>query len=163
MKKTVLISCIIAVGLLGGCSLAESEKIDQVNQGTNQTKQVDKQEKVADDLNKPVVVDGIELTVKQEETTDMKKGDLTNRLYSFSISGKNISTTKKGLGAIDFLVKTTNGKKIKVDDSLETFGNEIEKDKTITGRAYFSVGANEKVSEIEYKPADDVLMVWKIK
>ncbi|EUJ30953.1 hypothetical protein MFLO_09667 [Listeria floridensis FSL S10-1187] len=59
-------------------------------------------------------------------------------------------------------MKTAKGKIIKVDDSLATFGNEIDKDKTIKGKAYFSVNANEKVSEIEYKPVDDVLAAWKI-
>ncbi|WP_221635723.1 DUF4354 domain-containing protein [Listeria aquatica] len=160
MKKSLLISCVMAVGLLGACSPDSSENTDKEKRFSNKTEQ---KEKATNDLNKPVVVDGIELAVKQEETTDIKKDKETKRLYSFNISGKNVSSTNKGLGSIDFQLKTTKGKIIKVDDSLATFGNEIKKDKTIKGKAYFSVNANEKVSEIEYKPVDDVLVAWKIK
>ncbi|EUJ30954.1 hypothetical protein MFLO_09672 [Listeria floridensis FSL S10-1187] len=73
MKKTALISCVMVVGLLSACSPAASEKTETINQGEDQTKQVEKQNKTTNDLNKPVVVNGIELVVKQEETKDVKK------------------------------------------------------------------------------------------
>ena len=98
-----------------------------------------------------IVVFGMELTLKQLKTTTVSKneGKETKSLYGFEINGKNISSAKLGLGAIDFVVTTTDGKEHRID-------------KTISGKAYFSIDKDQKIEQIQYKPVDKVLASWNV-
>ena len=135
-----------------------------------QIKKEDKTEVVqkqasANKLGESIVVDGIELTLKQIKTSIVSKneGKETKSLYGFDINGKNITSAKLGLGAIDFVVITEDGKEHRIDDTISNFGNEIEPDKTISGKAYFSIDKGKTIEKIQYKPVDKVLASWRLK
>ncbi|EUJ31340.1 hypothetical protein MFLO_08947 [Listeria floridensis FSL S10-1187] len=112
----ILLSAALLV-ILGACSSGNSAK--EKKRPVTRT--------ATEKMNKPIVVNGMELTVSQEKTRSVKAGKQIKDLYGFKIRGENISNAKVGLGSIDFVLLTSDGKEVSIDDSLETFGNEIEK------------------------------------
>ena len=163
MKKLAIGLSLTVMLFLGACSAT-------TNEGEKTAKKEDKTEAVqkqasANKLGKAIVVDGLELTLNQLKTTTVSKneGKETKSLYGFDINGNNISTTKLGLGAIDFVVITTDGKEYRIDDTVSNFGNEIEPEKTISGKAYFAIDKEQKIEQIQYKPMDKVLASWNVK
>lgn len=163
MKKLAIGISVTTILFLGACSTTTNESKDSTKKG-DKTEVVQKQT-TANKLDEPIVVDGIELTIKQLKTTIVSKneGKENKLLYGFDIHGKNISGAKLGLGAIDFIVTTTDGKEHKIDDTVSNFGNEVEFDKSISGKAYFSIDKDQKVKQIQYKPIDKVLASWDVK
>ncbi len=160
MKKWIMTLSALFLVFLAACSNSAETKNDKT-----ESKQTVKSgsESNNSDLNKAIVVNGLELTVKQNKSSEMKKGEQTKKLYSFTVKGKNVGNTKSGLGSIDFVLKTKDNKEIQIDDSLENFGNEISKGKAISGPVYFSVAEKLNVQKIEYKPEDKVLASWEVK
>ncbi|EOD7438602.1 DUF4352 domain-containing protein [Enterococcus faecium] len=109
-----------------------------------------------------VIVNGLELTLsgfsqKEMVTANQKK----QQVYVVHVKGKNVSSSDKGLGAIDFVLKTTDGKTHQVTSELASFGNELQNSKSIEGDLYYSLSKNEKPKMVEYKPTDKVLYSWK--
>ncbi|WP_239256600.1 DUF4352 domain-containing protein [Listeria ilorinensis] len=115
-----------------------------------------------DTLDKPIVVDNLKMNVKAMDTAEKVSDKKKQTLYTFTVSGENVSSSKKGLGSIDFILKTEDGKEVKIDDSLATFGDEIEPGKSIEGKVYFSLGEGQKASKLIYKPADKELAEWDV-
>ena len=163
MKKLAIGLILTAMLLLGACS-ATITNSKETNKKEDNTETIKKQSS-ANKLGETIVVNGMELTLKQLKTTKVLKNDgkETKVLYGFEINGKNISDAKLGLGSIDFLVTTSGEKEHTIDDTASNFGNEIEPDKTISGKAYFSIDEDQKVEQIQYKPMDKVLASWKVK
>lgn len=131
----------------------------------NDKTQITKQKATDNQFNKPIVANGMEITVKKLKTVDSANGTTksSKNLYGFDISGKNISSgTKKGLGAIDFTLKTTDGKTHQIDDRVNNFGNEVSEGETVSGKAYFSIKKSEQVEALQYKPIDKVLISWQL-
>lgn len=162
MKKLAIGLSLIAMLLLGACSATTNDS-KETTKREDKTEVVQKQAST-NKLGEAIVVDGMELTLKQLKTTTVSKneGKETKSLYGFEINGKNISSAKLGLGAIDFVVTTTDGKEHSIDDAVSNFGNEIEPDKTISGKAYFSIDKGQKIEKIQYKPVDKVLVSWNV-
>lgn len=137
------------------------------NHQTDKTKEKteSQQKKTTNKFNRPIVADGVEITVKQLKTADAANGTdkSTKSLYGFKISGKNMtSDPNKGIGAIDFVLKTTDGKVHQIDDTVTNFGKAIEEGQTVSGNAYFSIDKDQKVAKLQYKPSDKVLISWPI-
>ena len=110
-----------------------------------------------------VIVNGLELTVGQFSQKNMvDDGGKQHSVFTAHVTGKNVSGATKGLGAIDFVMKTADGKEQEVTADLSSFGNEIESTKTIEGDLYFSLDKKETPKAIAYKPADKVLYSWDI-
>lgn len=161
MKKIVMLISFSAILLLGACSVNGKNATKNKDNTTQTTKSKETNNK----LNKAIVANGMEITVKQLKTVDSGNGSSKSDkdLYGFDITGKNISSgTKKGLGAIDFILKTTDGKTHKIDDSVNNFGNEVTEGKRVSGKAYFSIKKSETVEALQYKPIDKVLISWKL-
>lgn len=139
---------------LGGCSTAS-----QSNASASSTSSA-----ISTKKDQSVIVDGIELTVdqfSQKKMVDNKKKEQT--VFTAHVTGKNVTGASKGLGAIDFILKTSDGKEHQVSTDLSSFGNDIDTAKTIEGDLYFTLGKNDSPKTIEYKPADKVLYSWTVK
>lgn len=162
MKKLLISFSLVALLFLGACSGTDS-KSNQNNK--NQDKSSETKQETGSALTEPVVVNGMELTIEQLKTTAVSSGEgkENKNLYGFEINGKNISSTKSGLGAIDFVLTTSDGKEHAIDDTIVNFGNEIEPDKSITGKMYFAIDKNHKITKLSYKPEDKVLNSWDVK
>lgn len=152
MNKLLIILGIVIVSILSACSSKEI-KADQ------EVEQVKKSGK----LGEAVVAEGIELEVMQNKATSIVKKKKKKILYRFKVSGTNVSQSTKGLGAIDFVLKTKAGKEIKIDDSVEAFGDTINAEKSISGTVYFSVDQNVEISKLVYKPRNKEVVSWKVK
>lgn len=163
MKKFMLGIVLLAILFLGACSSSSTKK-----KSTNEKKEnssLTKKEVSASNLDEPIIVNGLELTIKQLKTKTMvgNEGKDKKSVYGVEISGKNIGSGASGLGAIDFVVTTTDGKEHKVDDNFMNFGDEIPQDKTLSGKAYFVIDKNQKIAQLQYKPVDKVLVSWNLK
>ncbi|MSD83867.1 DUF4352 domain-containing protein [Lactobacillus curvatus] len=161
MKKLVMLMSFSSILLLGACSTKENS----ASKANNDTAQTTKQKETTNQFNKAIVANGMEITVKKLKTVDSANGTTksSKNLYGFDISGKNISSgTKKGLGAIDFTLKTTDGKTHQIDDRVNNFGNEVSEGETVSGKAYFSINKGEKVQSLQYKPMNKVLISWQL-
>lgn len=78
----------------------------------------------------PVVVNGIQLTLdKQEVTKAISKDQKEQNLYTFRVTGKNVSSINKGLGSADFILKTKDNKTLETDYNYAAFGGEIQPEK----------------------------------
>lgn len=82
-------------------------------------------------------------------------------IYSVHVKGKNVSADMKGLGAIDFLLKTDKGEQT-INMDFTSFVDEMDKGETIEGDLYFQLKKGETPKAIEYKPTDKVMYSWKI-
>lgn len=163
MKKIMIGISLIALLLLGACSASgtKEKKVSEKNEDTGETKK----QSGASKLGETIVVDGLEITIKQLKTTTVVKNEGKDKkdLYGVEITGKNIGSIPMGLGAIDFIVTTADGKEHKIDDSVTNFGDEIVQDKSLTGKAYFVIEKDQKIAQLQYKPSDKVLANWDLK
>lgn len=144
-----------------------SEKIvkKSTEQTTTEQSTAKKEEKAVEEkqqLNEPLVIDGLEITVSQLETSNIIVDGQNKKLYGFDVHGKNISSVAKGLGAIDFVLTTEDGKEYELDDSISAFGNELKQEEEIEGKIYFSIESGKKVKTVGYKPSNEVLISWEI-
>jgi hypothetical protein len=111
-----------------------------------------------------VIVNGLELSVDQfEQKTMVDEEGKEQTVFSAHVTGMNVSGGEKGLGAIDFVLTTTDDKEHEVTADLASFGNSLDSGETIEGDLYFSVEDKETPKTIAYKPADDALYTWDIK
>ncbi|MBC9722798.1 MAG: DUF4352 domain-containing protein [Lactobacillus sp.] len=156
MRKRIctLLCGLSLVLLLSACSTQKKSSNTTDTTGTAESSQITKND---------TIVDGIELKVSgvtKKTVVDAKKKKCT--VYFAKVEGKNVSSSAKGLGAIDFLLKMKDGKEKEVSTDLNSFGNEIQPEATIKGELYFPLKENEIPKSIEYKPANDVLYSWNV-
>ncbi|EIA19563.1 hypothetical protein X560_1499 [Listeria fleischmannii 1991] len=152
MKKVLLSIGLGSVLLLAACS-----------PGTGDEKKTDtKATETAKAETKDTVVDGLKIKVKKQEVDEKVSDKKKQQLYTFTISGENMSSTNKGLGAVDFVLKTKDGKEIEVDPSMAMFGDEIKPGKTLEGKASFAVDEKQTATKLLYKPLDKVLAEWDV-
>lgn len=156
MKKALIIISLGAVLFLAACS--ENTKSEK-NTDTKQTEKAEVEAKVED---KDTVVDGLKIKIKKQEVNKKVSNSKTQQLYTFTISGENMSSTNKGLGAVDFVLKTKDGKEIQIDPSMAAFGNEIEPNKQLEGKASFAVDEKQTATKLVYKPLDKELAEWEV-
>ncbi len=135
---------LMAVLVLGGCSQADQKK--------------DTQKKSSES----VIVNGLELELSGfEEKKMLDVNQKEQDVYTVHVKGKNVSSSNKGLGAIDFILETKDGKEVEVTSDLASFGGEVKTSGTIEGDLFFTLKSNQEPSEVQYKPEKDDLYSWK--
>lgn len=167
MKKIIIAGSIAALTVLGACSANTDTK------DTNTTKEETK--KAATDTKKPatdnkktaktepVVVNGIQLTLdKQEITKAISKDQKEQNLYTFRVTGKNVSSINKGLGSADFILKTKDNKTLETDYNYAAFGGEIQPEKTLSGPVSFMLNKDQKATKLIYRIGKKEMMSWDV-
>ncbi|WP_088809675.1 MULTISPECIES: DUF4352 domain-containing protein [Listeria] len=151
MKKALISIGLSSVLLLTACS-----------SDGNQEYKAEKTEQKAKAETKDTVVDGLKIVIKNQEVNEKVTEKETQKLYTFTISGENMASTNKGLGAVDFVLKTKDGKEFEVDPSMAMFGDEIKPGKTLEGKASFAIPENQTAMKLIYKPLDKELAEWDV-
>jgi Telomeric repeat-binding factor 2. len=157
MKKVVILLMLgISLVLGAGCSTQ--------NKTTGSDGKKSESEKVT--KSDSLLVNDLDLLVNHFTEKNMvniqQKKQEKRTVFTAHVVGKNISRTSKGLGAIDFRLKTAKGKEISVSSNFVSFGEEIPADATIKGDLFFELSEGDKPAEIEYKPATKVLATWTV-
>ncbi|MEG0256181.1 DUF4352 domain-containing protein [Vagococcus sp.] len=148
MKKLLISIGLGMVLLLSACSGSENK---------NETTKV---ETAAE--SKSVVIDGIRIKIKKQELDEITVDGKIKQLLTFTVSGENISSTEKGLGSVDFILKTKDGKELEVDPSMVMFGDAISPGKTLTGKVSFTLNEKQTATKLVYKPLDKELAEWEV-
>ncbi|EUJ47792.1 DUF4352 domain-containing protein [Listeria rocourtiae] len=111
----------------------------------------------------PVVVNGIQLTLdKQEVTKAISKDQKEQNLYTFRVTGKNVSSINKGLGSADFILKTKDNKTLETDYNYAAFGGEIQPEKTLSGPVSFTLNKDQKATKLIYRIGKKEMMSWDV-
>ena len=153
MKKTIglFVAGIACFWGLSACGTTHSTT-------TTSTSTASHTQKKAESL----IVNGGEMTLTDfGEKTLLDTNQKKQNIYSVHVKGKNVSADMKGLGAIDFLLKTDKGEQT-INMDFASFGDELDKGETIEGDLYFQLKKGETPKAIEYKPTDKVMYSWKI-
>lgn len=145
MKKLISLLCLAALMLLAACS-------------------VDAEEKKTSTKEKTIIVEGLQLDLtKQQVTPSLSKDKKEQKVYLFTITGKNLSTMKKGLGSADFVLKTKDGKQLAPDYHLASFGSEIQPNKSLTGNISFTLKKDQQADKLIYQLNNKDITSWKAK
>lgn len=154
MKKLLLV--LVCLFGLVGCAGNKTNDFKADNNKMRKTSTIESKS--------PEVIDGLEITVSNlSEKISVNKNGKRQKLYIFEVVAKNIGQDVKGLGAIDFVMVTDKNRAYSIDIETPAFGGEVQPSETTSGKMYFSVPVNEKVSKIKYQPEKKVLETWKIK
>lgn len=167
MKKIIIAGSIAALTVLGACSANTDTK------DTNTTKEETK--KAATDTKKPatdnkktaksepIVVNGIQLTLDgQEITKAISKDQKEQNVYTFRVTGKNVSSINKGLGSVDFILKTKDNKTLETDYNYTAFGGEIKPEKSLSGPVSFTLNKDQKATKLIYRIGKKEMMSWDV-
>ncbi|EUJ17338.1 hypothetical protein PGRAN_16092, partial [Listeria grandensis FSL F6-0971] len=101
MKKIIIAGSIAALTVLGACSANTDTKEETKKAATDTKKPATDNKKTA--KSEPIVVNGIQLTLDgQEITKAISKDQKEQNVYTFRVTGKNVSSINKGLGSVDF-------------------------------------------------------------
>ncbi|KGL37370.1 DUF4352 domain-containing protein [Listeria sp. SHR_NRA_18] len=154
-KIMITAATVLTLGTtMAGCSAA---KEDDTPKATQQTQT---------DLDKKKVIADIEMTpkkftYKQDDTFNEKGKELT--VIPMHIANKTKS--EFGIGAGDFHLETTDGKKIQTFGYHDSFGDVIPAGKALDGNAYFAIPKNGKDYTLVYHPANaakEQTLKWEI-
>lgn len=151
MKKLLMLAVLSSALFLGGCDSSSANATQSAE--TNVAETI-----IGTSLVNGVKVDLISVSHIEDESRDDKKV-----LYIFEVKGENTSSVSKGLGASDFVLKTTEDKEITNDGTLASFGDEIMPGENLAGKVYFWVGKNEDPKELVYQPTEEDTYTWKLK
>ncbi|HFR3101126.1 TPA: hypothetical protein ACHU8X_002550 [Enterococcus faecalis] len=153
MKKIfIMMSLGILLTCMAGCEdKGSSKNVDK--------KDVYKSHEVEGSL----IADGLKISVSNPKIYKMNTGDAKKNVYTFEISGENVSSSDKGLGSINFVLKMQDGKEVNIDPDLDSFGDEVKKNKSISGPVSFAIEEKNKPQKIIYKVSDKNLAEWDIK
>ena len=163
MKKKILILSLGLTLLLTGCNAKENNKTDGSGESVKIEQKKDTKKSKEEKSDKTTVVEGIEITVSDMQTREaVVENQKKQTLYSFHVKGKNISFSEKGLGSVDFVLKTVDGKDHTISENYNIFGNGIAENEEIEGDLYYLLDKDVEVKSLEYKPVDKVLMTWKL-
>ena len=163
MKKKVLIIGLGLTLLLAGCGANENNKTDGSGESIKIEKKENSKKSKEEKSDKTTVVDGLEITISDMQTREAVGENQTKQtLYSFHVKGKNISFSEKGLGSVDFVLKTADGKEHTISENYNIFGNGISENEEIEGDLYYLLDKDTEVKSLEYKPVDKVLMTWEL-
>lgn len=148
MKKISLLITILLL-VMSGCT----QKKERENE--NSIKLVEEES---------VVIDGLEIQFSEVKTTDIvTQKDDERILYTFPVTGKNLSSVSKGLGATDFKLVAMDGKTYEIDHSFVIFGDSVAPGERIEGELNFSLEGKTLPEKLTYQPTDKVVKTWKIK
>lgn len=164
MMKNILLSVIAIVSvcvILAGCSVAEKKATDKSKDTTEEVSKIS----LEDGLDTPFTADGIEMKITDVSTSEaVNKDGKTKQLVMFQIESENIDSQDKGIGAIDFQLKTDKKEKVyDVTEEMEAFGGVLKPEEKSKGKLYYLIEPGEKATELQYKPSDKVLKTWKLK
>lgn len=163
MKKKVLIIGLGLTLLLAGCGANENNKTDGSRDSIKIEKKENSKKAKEEQSDKTTVVDGLEITISDMQTREaVGENQAKQTLYSFHVKGKNISFSEKGLGSVDFVLKTADGKEHTISENYNIFGNGISENEEIEGDLYYLLDKDTEVKGLEYKPVDKVLMTWEL-
>lgn len=162
MKKKILIIGLGLTLLLASCDANENNKTDSSGNSIKIEKKENKKTK-EEKSDKITVVDGLEITISDMQAREAVGDKQTKQtLYSFHVKGKNISFSEKGLGSVDFVLKTADGKEHTISENYNIFGNGVLENEEIEGDLYYLLDKAAEVRSLEYKPVDKVLMTWEL-
>ena len=155
IKKIIsYITCLaLLVVILSGCGV-------QGNTKNNDKTNTSQESKVTDSI----IINGLELKLsgfEQKKMIDENQKEI--QVYTAHVFGKNVSSSEKGLGAIDFILNTDKDTEVKVTTKLSSFGSSISSGKEVKGDLYFEIPKGENPNSISYAPVDKNLYKWKIK
>lgn len=148
MKKILVIIGLGMILLLSACSGSRN---------TNETTKVESAKE-----SKSTIIDGIKIKIKKQELDEITVDGKIKQLLTFTVSGENISSTERGLGSVDFILKTKDGKELEVDPSMTMFGEAISPGKTLTGKVSFTLNEKQTATKLIYKPLDKKLAEWEV-
>lgn len=146
MKKLLVSMGLSMILLLSACS--------------GNTSEIDKSETA--ETTKSTIVDGIKLKLKKQELDEITIDGKTKQLFTFTVSGENIASTERGLGSVDFVLKTKDGKEVDVDPSMVMFGEAISPGKTLEGKVVFTLDEKQTATKLIYKPLEEALAEWEV-
>ncbi|WP_260484685.1 DUF4352 domain-containing protein [Listeria booriae] len=158
MKKMMICLGLSSFLLLGACS----NNTDTAGTTKDTSEKQTQTQKKAEDVSIDKIVDGIKIKVNKPEIDEKILKNKIQNLYTFTISGENASSVAKGLGSIDFVLKTKDGKMVELDHTMAMFGDEIKPGKKIEGKVSFALDKNQTPAQLLYKPADKVLAEWDV-
>ncbi|EIA19709.1 DUF4352 domain-containing protein [Listeria fleischmannii] len=161
MKKLMVIFSAMLLIALGACSTSNEADTKKESSKTNENKTV----AVTKQDNTIATTNGLEITLDSSKVTNAtdKNGKSNKKVYSFEVTGTNISNSEVGMGSIEFALKTSDGKKVDPDYAYDSFGDTIENGKSLKGKLYFTVDSNVTASELQYIPGEKVLASWDVK
>ncbi|EUJ16977.1 DUF4352 domain-containing protein [Listeria aquatica] len=158
MKKVLLIFSALFVVFLTACSSDTSDKT------SNDKKETTKQSVSVSKNDNTVTVDNMKITLENSDVSKVSdEKDSNKKVYSFKVKAENVSNDQKGIGTVDFLLKTSDGKTVKPDYSYASFGDSFEKGDSLTGTVYFVLKKDVTPTELQYKPSDKVKAKWEVK
>lgn len=108
------------------------------------------------------VINGMKITIENQEVNDKIVDGETLQLYTFTITGKNMSSMSTGLGSIDFILKTKEGDIVEYDHSLAMFGNEILTGESLEGQVSFVLDKEQEADKLVYRPGEEELAEWDV-
>lgn len=159
MKKYLVATIVCSAIILSGCQSNKNKEESNNNFSQDKTEKTLTSDK---GIGKTTVIDGVEISVSNLQNNSISNDKGKKSLCSIEVKGKNISSFTKGLGAIDFKLVTTDGKRHDVSNNYNVFGSEIDTDKDIKGTLYFELSDKETPSKLEYTPNDKALMIWNL-
>ncbi|MFZ4870757.1 DUF4352 domain-containing protein [Enterococcus entomosocium] len=109
------------------------------------------------------IISGLKIKIDKQEINQKKTKDGDHELYTFTITGENMGSVAAGLGSIDFLLETEDGKLLELDHTMAMFGNEIAVGETITGQVSFALEEGQVAKKLIYKPGEEQLAEWDVK
>lgn len=158
MKKMMICLGLSSFLILGACS----NHTDTTETKRDSSEKQTQTQKKAENASTYKVIDGLKIKVNKPEVDEKISKNKTQNLYTFTISGENVSSVAKGLGSIDFALKTKDGKILGLDYTMAMFGDEIKPGKKIEGKVSFALDKNQTPAELLYKPSDKVLAEWDV-
>lgn len=159
MKKVLLIFSALFVVFLTACSSGASD-----NKSNEDKKETTKQSVSVSKNDNAVTVDNMKITLENSDVSKVSDKDNSGKkVYSFKVKAENVSNDQKGMGTVDFMLKTSDGKTVMPDYSYASFGDSFEKGESLTGTVYFVLKKDVTPKELQYKPGDDVKATWEVK
>ncbi|MBC1521713.1 DUF4352 domain-containing protein [Listeria aquatica] len=159
MKKTLLIFSALLVVFLTACSSGAGD-----NKTNDDNKETKKQSVSISKNDNTITIDNMKITLENSDESKVSdKGSSDKKVYSFKVKAENVSNDQKGMGTVDFALKTSDGKTVKPDYSYASFGDSFEKGESLTGTVYFVLKKGVAPKELQYKPGDDVKATWEVK
>ncbi|EHU9676999.1 DUF4352 domain-containing protein [Enterococcus faecalis] len=153
-KSKYLLILIPLIILVAGCS-TEKKSVQ-----TTGTREVTEEKK---NVTKPVIIDGLELIIKTQGVKELINSEQKKQqVYVISVESKNVASSEKGIGAIDFKLKLSNKKVVDVTTELSSFGDSIQSGEKLIGELYFPLKDGDKPIQLQYMPANDVLYSWEV-
>ncbi|STE38080.1 DUF4352 domain-containing protein [Enterococcus mundtii] len=156
-KKLYYLSLLAAPFILAACNTSESTS-DSTSDSKNVS--INQKNENSSEVLETQFANYLEITPENvrmvADGSDSKK-----KILMIDIKAVNTSAETTGIGAYDFLLKSTD-KELTPYENAENFGLDIESKKEATGVLSFQVDSNENEFTLSYKPHGKELASWKL-